>query len=263
MTPVIPGILARIVSRKRQDLAAAVVSRSELEARARLRQAGRRDFRAALVREAPAVIAEIKKASPSKGLLSADFDPARLARQYEAGGAAALSVLTDEPFFQGSLAHLQAAREAAGLPVLRKDFTVDPYHVVEAAAHGADAVLLITAILDRSQLRDLRALAAEYGMAALVEVHDEYELDAALDSEADMIGVNNRDLRTFEVTLATSLRLARRIPAGLLKVSESGIHSAADVRVLREAGFQAVLVGEHLMKSGDPAAALRALLCAP
>jgi indole-3-glycerol phosphate synthase len=223
-------------------------------------RAGRRDFRLALTARAPAIIAEIKKASPSKGLLARDFDPVRLAREYAAGGAAALSVLTDEAFFQGSLADLAAARGVCGLPVLRKDFTLDINHVTEAAAGGADAILLIAAILEIGEIRDLAAAAACYGMAALVEVHDEQDLAKAIDAGAEIVGVNNRDLATFDVTLETSLRLAQRIPRGVLKVSESGISSTRDIERLRAAGYQAFLVGEHLMKSADPAAALRELL---
>jgi len=222
-------------------------------------RAGRRDFRQALAAQTPAIIAEIKKASPSKGLLTRDFDPVRLARQYDAGGAAALSVLTDEAFFLGHLADLQAARAVCSLPVLRKDFTLDENHVLEAAAHGADAILLIAALLDENAILRLSALAASYGMAALVEVHDELELARALAGGAQIIGVNNRNLATFEVTLETSLRLATRIPSGIIKVSESGLHSARDVERLRAAGYQAFLVGEHLMKSPDPSAALREL----
>lgn len=258
MTGSIPDILAQIVGRKRAELAAARAPREELERQAEL--IARRDFRAALRTRRPAVIAEIKKASPSKGLLSDRFDPEALARAYESGGAAALSVLTDEAFFQGSLKHLQAARSAAAIPALRKDFTLEEYHVAEAAAHGADAILLIAAILPSKRLAQLREYAAQFGMAALVEVHGEEELEAAIDSGADVIGVNNRNLRTFEVTLETSLRLAGRMPAGAIKVSESGIHCAADVRKLVEAGFDAFLVGEHLMTSADPAAAVQALL---
>ena len=223
-------------------------------------RAGRRDFRLALTARAPAIIAEIKKASPSKGLLARDFDPVRLAREYEAGGAAALSVLTDVAFFQGSLADLAAARGICGLPVLRKDFALDLNHVTEAAAGGADAILLIAAILETGEIRDLAVAAAAYGMAALVEVHDEQDLAKAIDAGAEIVGVNNRDLATFDVTLETSLRLAQRIPRGVLKVSESGISSTRDIERLRAAGYQAFLVGEHLMKSADPAAALRALL---
>lgn len=249
----VPDILSRIVERKR----------AELERLAGLRPhvgpQSHRDFRKALEARSPAIIAEIKKASPSRGVLVKDFDPVRLAQAYQSGGAAALSVLTDKEFFQGSLADLVAARAAVEAPVLRKDFTIDEYHVLEAAAHGADAILLIAAILTRDQMRRFRELAAMHGMAALVEVHDEYELDDALASGAEIIGVNNRNLHTFEVTLETSLRLAKAIPAHVLKVSESGIHSRADIAKLLDAGFQAFLVGEHLMQSPDPAAALRAL----
>lgn len=245
--------------RKQEELAARSVSRADLEVLARGIE--RRNFAAALRIGKPAIIAEIKKASPSKGVLAQDFDPPKTARQYEAGGASALSVLTDRDFFQGSLDDLQAARAVVNLPVIRKDFTIDEYQVVEAAAHGADAILLIAAILDVAEMRGLRELAASYGMAALVEVHDGAELDAALASGAEIVGVNNRDLRTFEVHLETSLRLAARIPSGLVKVTESGIHNASDVRTLMAAGFDAFLVGEHLMKSADPAAALRSLKC--
>ena len=191
--------------------------------------------------------------------MSENFDPAAIAQVYEAGGAAAISVLTDREFFKGSLDDLLAARAAIRIPVLRKDFTIDEFHVVEAAAYGADAILLIAALLDESELRRFRELAATYHMAALVEVHDETELDRALASGAEIVGVNNRNLHTFEVTLETSLRLAEKIPAGVVKVTESGIHSSADVKRLRAAGFHAFLVGEHLMKSPDPAAALREL----
>lgn len=212
------------------------------------------------MRNSPAIIAEIKKASPSKGVLSADFNPVRIAREYEQGGAAALSVLTDRSFFQGSLADLECARAAVGMPVLRKDFTLEEYHVLEAAAAGADAILLIAAILEEREIRDLRESAARWGMAALVEVHEEGELDRAIGAGAEIIGVNNRDLTNFRVTLETSLRLAERIPAGVVRVSESGIRSAADVARLRAAGYHAFLVGEHLMQAGQPASALRALV---
>ena len=255
-----PDVLARIVGQKRVELAARGACRPELEARAEAARAGRRGFRAALERAAPAVIAEAKKASPSRGALVESFDPAAIARAYERGGAAALSVLTDEKFFAGGLDHLEAARAAVSLPVLRKDFTIDEFQVVEAAAHGADAILLIAAILTVSQMRELRELAARYGMAALVEAHDAEELEWAIDSGADLIGVNNRNLRTFEVTLDTSLNLAGRMPAGALAVSESGIHSRAHIRKLMDAGYRAFLVGEHLMKAADPAEALRALV---
>jgi indole-3-glycerol phosphate synthase len=257
MVKALPDILATIVEQKKLDLAVREADVEELAERSILQ---RRDFLAALTGRAPAVIAEIKKASPSKGVLAAEFDPAAIASLYESGGAAALSVLTDEKHFQGSLADLELARGAVRLPALRKDFTIDPYHVHQAAAHGADAILLIAAILSERQMRDFRELAERYGMAALVEVHDQEELEPAIASGARLIGVNNRNLRTFEVTLDTSVRLADKIPADVVRVAESGIHSPADVQRLRAAGYQAFLVGEHLMKSGDPAGALRALL---
>jgi indole-3-glycerol phosphate synthase len=260
MMEAVPGILARIVQCKREELAQASVTRAEWERRAAERSIARRDFGAALRARAPAVIAEIKKASPSKGLLVEDFDPPSLARDYERGGAAALSVLTDRQFFQGSLLDLVAARAATTLPVLRKDFTLDELQIAEAATHGADAILLIAAVLPVERLRELREYAGKFGMAALVEVHDERELEAATASGAEIIGVNNRDLRTFEVSLETSLRLVRMIPDGVVKVSESGIRSAEDVSTLRAAGFDAFLVGEHLVKAADRAAALRALV---
>jgi indole-3-glycerol phosphate synthase len=262
MVDAIPDILARIVGRKRAALEDIRARCGELEraAQARIENAGAcRDFRAALTAAPPAIIAEVKKASPSKGVLAAHFDPAAIARAYASGGAAALSVLTDREFFQGGLEDLEAARAAVGVPVLRKDFTIDELHVVEAAAHGADAILLIAAILDAPGLRRLRELAASYRMHALVEVHDGEELKTALASGAEIVGVNNRNLRTFEVTLDTSLDLAAKIPANVIRVSESGLDSAADVARLRAAGYHAFLVGEYLMKSPDPAAALRDL----
>jgi len=257
MVKALPDILATIVEQKKLDLE---IREPDFEERAERSIAQRRDYLAALSARTPAIIAEIKKASPSKGVLAAQFDPPAVAQLYEQGGAAALSVLTDEKHFQGCLADLESARAAVRLPVLRKDFTIDPYHVKQAAAHGADAVLLIAAILSEQQMRDFRELAERYGMAALVEVHDEEELGPAIASGARLIGVNNRNLHTFEVSLDTSLRLAEKIPSGVVRVTESGIHSSADLRLLREAGYQAFLVGEHLMKSGDPAGALRALL---
>jgi indole-3-glycerol phosphate synthase len=261
MVKALPDILATIVEQKKLALGARERGiEGEVEAAAKQSIAGRRDFLAALRSRTPAVIAEVKKASPSKGLLAAEFDPAAIARLYEEGGAAALSVLTDEKHFQGSLSDLESARGAVGVPLLRKDFTIDAFHVQEAAAHGADAILLIAAILSERQMRDFRELAERYRMAALVEVHDEDELRPAIDSGARIIGVNNRNLHTFEVDLGTALALADKIPAGVLRVAESGIHSSADVLRLRAAGYQAFLVGEHLMKSGDPVAALRALL---
>jgi len=258
MAVVVPDILARIVDHKRTELRNISQQRAALERTAANRK-DVRNFRAALIQSPPAIISEIKKASPSKGILSEEFNPAAIAELYSSGGAAALSVLTDREFFEGSLDDLLVARATVNLPVLRKDFTIDEFHVIEAAAHGADAILLIAALLDEPTMRRFRELAAHYRMAALVEVHDEAELDRALGSGAEIVGVNNRNLHTFEVTLETSLRLAEKIPAGVVKVSESGIHSPADVKRLSAAGFNAFLVGEHLMKSADPAAALREL----
>lgn len=258
MVHAVPDILARIVETKRAELAELAGVRGDLERRAASRPPAR-DFRGALLASRPAVIAEIKKASPSKGVFLHDYQPASIAKSYVDGGAACLSVLTDRHYFQGSFVDLNAAREAVSIPVLRKDFTVDELHVIEAAAHNADAILLIAAILTEAEMRRLRELAASFGMAALVEVHDGEELKAAIGSGAYIIGVNNRNLHTFEVTIDTSLRLAEQIPSSAVKVAESGIHSREDVSTLAAAGFQAFLVGEHLMKSGDPAAALRAL----
>lgn len=260
MVTAVPDVLARIVEQKQLELQSLREHRETLARKAELALAERRDFRQALLSKSPAIIAEIKKASPSKGLLCADFRPATIAGSYQNGGAAALSVLTDERFFQGSLSDLSTARAAVAIPVLRKDFTLEDIHVVEAAAHNADAILLIAAILTTGEMRRMRELAAQFGIAALVEVHDEEELQRALDSGAEIVGVNNRNLHTFEVTLDTSLRLAAKIPGHLVKVSESGIHSAADVKRLQAAGYQAFLVGEHLMKSDNPAAALECLL---
>jgi indole-3-glycerol phosphate synthase len=258
----IPDILARIVAKKREELTRGVQPISEWERGAEVWAGRRRDFTAALEGRAPAIIAEVKKASPSKGVLVQGFDLVRTASVYQHGGAAAVSVLTDESFFQGSLADLEAARGAIALPVLRKDFTIAHEHVLEAAAHGADAILLIAAILDAREIRDFREAAARYGMAALVEVHNRRELDVAIEAGAQLIGVNNRDLSTFEVTLETSLRLAEHMPPGALLVSESGIHGPQDIANLREAGYSAFLVGEHLMRSGDPSAALARLVAA-
>jgi indole-3-glycerol phosphate synthase len=260
LTPSAPDILAKIVSRKHEELRAATVSPAELRQIAESVRAGRRDFAGALRSKRPAIISEIKKASPSRGLLVRDFRPVELAEQYQSGGAAALSVLTDRDFFQGSLADLKAARDACSLPVIRKDFTISEYHVLEGAASGADAILLIVAILDEAQLRGFRDLAGEFGMAAVVEVHDRRELDTALACGAEIVGVNNRDLRSFQVSLETSIVLAPDIPQSVTKVSESGIFTSADVHRLMDAGYDAFLVGEHLMKSGDATRAIRELL---
>lgn len=199
-----------------------------------------------------AVIAEVKKASPSKGVLREDFDPAAIARSYEAGGAACLSVLTDRDFFQGCEAYLEDARAACGLPVLRKDFMIDPYQIWEARAMGADCVLLIVSALDDARLRELLALTHELGMNALVEVHDAAELEQVLVLDSALIGINNRSLRTFETRLETTLDLLARIPDNRIVVTESGIHTPEDVRRMRDAGVSVFLVGEAFMKAPDP-----------
>lgn len=216
-----------------------------------------RDFAAALRRPDPSkgcsicLIAEVKRASPSKGLLCHDFDPVALAHAYEHNGAAAISVLTDEHFFRGNLGHLQAVRQIVGLPVLRKDFVLDPYQVYEARAAGADAVLLIVAVLSDDELKKLHALTHELGMAALVEVHNAAELERALRIDPSIVGVNNRDLRTFEVDLETTARLRPLIPADVILVAESGVHTRADVARLTAIGVDAMLVGESLVRAED------------
>ena len=222
-----------------------------------------RGFRAALARVAehkPAVIAELKKASPSKGLIRAEFSAAALARELEASGAAALSVLTDEEHFQGSLQNLEAASREARIPCLRKDFIVHPSQIVESRAHRADAVLLIVAALSDAELRTLKAEAEAESLDVLCEVHDDAELRRALTIGFNMIGVNNRDLKTFEVKLDTAFRLAAMIPDGIVRVAESGIASAADIRRLRDAGYHAFLIGESLMKAQHPGGKLKEFL---
>ncbi len=255
----VPDVLAAIVRHKQAELPLLLPQAEAFAAQGDAMRATRRNFRAALLANPPSVIAEVKKASPSKGVFSEDFRPVDVAKSYAAGGAAAISVLTDEPFFQGSLADLEAVRAAVSLPVLRKDFTIHEVHVHQAAAHGADAILLIAAILSAAEMRTFRELAAGYGMDAIVEVHDEEELAAALESEPAVVGVNNRNLHTFEVTLETSMRLAEQIPPGILRISESGIHHHGHVQRLQEAGYGTFLVGEHLMLSGDASISLRAL----
>jgi indole-3-glycerol phosphate synthase len=219
-------------------------------------------LRAAIAAGRPGVIAEVKKASPSKGVLRADFDPAAIARAYAAGGAACLSVLTDRQFFQGAPEHLVAARAACPLPVLRKDFVIDPYQLYEARALGADCVLLIVAALDRPRLRDLKAVAQGLGMDVLVEVHDAAELDLALALSTPLVGVNNRSLRTFETRLDTTLGLLPRIPGDRLVVTESGILRNEDVARMRANGVNAFLVGEAFMRAPDPGRALAELFAA-
>jgi indole-3-glycerol phosphate synthase len=254
-------ILDRIVAARREDLARAKaeVSLSALE-RMPVFAGERRGFARRLQVRAPAVIAEVKKASPSRGVIRADFDPVAIARSYAVGGAAALSVLTEERFFQGKLEFLSRIRAAVDLPLLRKDFLFDAYQVVEARAFGADAVLFIVAILDDALLVDLLAAAAATGLDALVEIHSEVEADRALAAGARLIGVNNRDLRTFETTLSTAEHLRPRLPAGILAVAESGIESADDLRRLKRCGYDAFLIGECLMRAPDPGVALRKLI---
>ena len=253
-------ILERIIAVKREEVDAAERS-APLEA-LRLEASARdlRDFVGALRAKhaagAPAVIAEVKKASPSKGVLREHFVPADIARSYEHGGAACLSVLTDVQFFQGSAAYLEAARAACTLPVLRKDFIIDPYQVVEARAMGADAILLIAAALSTEQMQDLEAFAHSLGLAVLVEVHDERELGEALTLKTPLIGINNRNLRTFETTLDTTLGMLDALPEDRIVVTESGILSRADVERMRAHDVHTFLVGEAFMRAEDPGAEL-------
>jgi len=260
----VADVLERILAVKREEVAAASAARPLAEVR-RTAEAmpAARAFEAALRTKIAAgdaaVIAEIKKASPSKGVLRPDFDPVAIARTYAAHGAACLSVLTDERFFQGSPAYLEAAREASGLPALRKDFMVDPYQVYEARAMGADAILLIVAALDLPLMQDLESIARSLGMAVLVEIHGADELDLALALETPLLGINNRNLRTFETTLDTTLGLLPRIPAGKLVITESGILAPQDVTLMRQNGVNAFLVGEAFMRAADPGAELARL----
>lgn len=214
----------------------------------------------AVAEHGPAILAELKKASPSKGLIRENFEVVPLAQALEAGGAAALSVLTDEPFFQGSLRNLEKASAATQIPCLRKDFIVDEYQIVESRAHRADAILLIVAALTNLELKTLTEAAHRERLDVLCEVHTAEELERVMDLEVDAIGVNNRDLRTFEVSLKTSLSLAARLPKNAVHVAESGLNSAADIVKLREAGFDAFLIGESLMRQPEPGAALQSLL---
>ncbi len=257
-------ILERIRAYKLREIAAGKSSRlwSAVENDARAAPPVR-PFAAALKDAAargPALIAEIKKASPSKGLIRADFDPSALARAYAAGGAACLSVLTDGPSFQGAPDHLAAVRGACALPVLRKDFLYDTWQVAEARGLGADCILIIMAAVDDALAADLAAAARDWGMDALVEVHDATELDRALDLDAPMIGINNRNLKTFEVSLDVTRQLAPRVPAGRLVVAESGLFAPRDLADLAGCGARAFLIGESLMRQADVAAATRAIL---
>jgi indole-3-glycerol phosphate synthase len=263
MTQRTETILDRIVEHKRGELAAAKAATPLSEMRALAAGAPAvRDFAAALRGPRIALIAEVKKASPSRGILREDFEAAPLARQYAENGAAAISVLTDEEHFQGTLGHLRAIREALpdGPPLLRKDFLFDEYQVHEARANGADALLLITAILETPLLAELAALADGLGMAALVEVHDEAEVERALNAGAEVIGINNRDLRTFDVDLATTERLRPMIPATQTVVAESGIFTRDDMRRLETIGVNAALIGEALVTAPDPGSKVRELL---
>ncbi|MFM9982675.1 MAG: indole-3-glycerol phosphate synthase TrpC [Burkholderiales bacterium] len=257
-------ILQKILATKQREVAEAssAVPLAQVKAQAAVASEPR-DFEAALrtkIRAGePAVIAEVKKASPSKGVLRADFDPAAIARSYAAAGAACLSVLTDREYFQGAPEYLQAARGACALPALRKDFMVDPYQVYEARALGADCILLIVAALEPAVMRELEAHALGLGMAVLVEIHNAAELDAALTLKTPLLGINNRNLRTFETRLESTLDLLSSIPADKLVVTESGILSSADVRLMRSRGVEAFLVGEAFMRAKDPGAALAEL----
>jgi len=260
------AILDRILAATRTRVAESrrTADLRDLERRAQLHVP--RGFRRALTskgRDGIAVIAELKRASPSKGLIRASFEPVELARELEHAGAACLSVLTDEEFFQGSLENLRKASASVLIPCLRKDFIVDEFQIFEARAYSADAVLLIVAALSQAELVAFARSARGHGLDALCEVHDEDEFQRALDAGCDLIGVNTRDLRTFQVDLDTALRVAEKFPSGVVRVAESGIHFAQDVARLRAAGYHAILVGESLMRAERPGEALRALLKVP
>jgi len=260
----IPDILKRIVARKREEVSERKQHISHRALQVRAADAGPpRGFAEALQARVAAgnaaVIAEIKRASPSKGVIRADFHPADLARSYSRGGAACLSILTDRDFFQGEDQHLIEARAACALPVIRKDFIIDPYQVLEARALGADCILLIAACLDDAALRDLAAQAADLGLDVLIEVHDAKELERALAVPSRLLGINNRDLRSFEVDLQTTLSLKARVPEERLLITESGIHTRDEVALMRTNGIHAFLVGESLMRTPDPGKTLATL----
>jgi len=257
-------VLERILAVKAKEVARAKSSKPFSALRAEARHAGAaRDFTGALrsriAAGKPAVIAEIKKASPSRGMLRGDYEPSAIAASYERHGAACLSVLTDEQFFQGALEHMQQARAACRLPVLRKDFTIDPYQVFEARAAGADCILLIAAALEGARMRELEAAAQEAGLAVLVEVHDAVELERALQLKTPLLGINNRNLRTFETRLETTLELMTRIPQERIVITESGILTREDVKVLRAGRVGCFLVGEAFLRAADPGAELARL----
>lgn len=259
----VPSILKRIVERKAEEVEAGK-RRNTWSAQEALAKAAPpvRGFESALrarLRYGPSVIAEIKKASPSAGVIRKDFQPGRIAEAYEAAGAACLSVLTDQDFFQGHATYLQLATESCALPVLRKDFMIDPWQILESRAMGADCILLIASVLEQPLMQDLLALAREIGLDALVEVHDEAEMERALDLEDALIGVNNRNLNTFTTTLETTERLKAMLPEDRLLVTESGIKTRDDVRRMQTSGINAFLVGEAFMREADPGQALKGL----
>jgi indole-3-glycerol phosphate synthase len=259
-----PDILHKILARKAEEVAACKAVSSFAELQDQLAAASPpRGFVKALNDRVDtgqsAVIAEVKKASPSKGVIRADFDPAAIAASYRDGGATCLSVLTDTDFFQGADRYLQQAREVSGLPVLRKDFTIDPYQVVEARVLGADGILLIVAALEQAQLGELYQQAVEIGLDVLVEVHDPQELERALTLDLPMVGINNRNLRSFETSLQTTLDMLQDIPSDCLVVTESGIHTRDDVKLMRDQGINAFLVGEALMRADNPGDALASM----
>jgi len=258
------NFLEKILSHKREEIQQrkAKVSEPELLNRLSSAAAPKSLIRAIRERETPVIIAELKKASPSAGLIRDDFNVQKLAQEYQQNGATALSVLTDETFFKGSLDFIRRIRPRIDLPILRKDFIIDAYQIAEARAAGADAILLITAALSKTQLRDLLAAARDLHLDALVEVHNIREAEIALAAGAELIGINNRDLRTFQVDLSVTESVAKMIPGGVTRVGESGVHSPADAQRLLDAGAHALLIGTHFMKQSSPGAALGALIAA-